>query len=226
MSPSSFKTSWKLGLPTKLSLATYAVKKNPFNVLDKWGRRRRMTTTARSTTTTFPTAYSSFQVREPSSRFPSHLFKQPQATLNSHHLAFLFHSPFSLAIVDAYFRARCAKSHWPLAGSGTFLSTLGACWEGFAPQRQWMQEEERDPLMESMEPDSGKGQPEGDPTGQGSNPGNPGNAINQRGRRLESRNTGHLTERSSYGSTLHCPSQDVAKSYCLLYTQKSQVCEY
>lgn len=59
-----------------------------------------MTTTSRSTTTTFPTAYSSFQADEPSSRFPSHLFKQPQATLNSHHLAFLSHSPSSGAIVD------------------------------------------------------------------------------------------------------------------------------
>lgn len=42
-----------------------------------------------------------------------------------------------------------------------------------------------------MEPDSVKGQPEGDPTGQGRGPGNPGDdIINQRGRRLESRSTG------------------------------------
>jgi hypothetical protein len=51
-------------------------------------------------------------------------------------------------------------------------------------------EKGRDSFMASIGPDSGKGQPEGNPTGQGSSPGNPGEIISQRGRRLESRHMG------------------------------------
>lgn len=51
-------------------------------------------------------------------------------------------------------------------------------------------EKGRDSFTVSIEPDREKGQPEGNPTGQGSSPGNPGEIISQTGRRLESRHTG------------------------------------
>lgn len=110
------KTSWKLGLPRKLSLATYRVsKRDPFYVLNKWGkrggrgRRTRKRITKINETITILTAYSNFQLNES-------LFWISLSLLKSHRLLLAatvwlsYLTDLSLFRAGAYFRARCLTS--------------------------------------------------------------------------------------------------------------------
>lgn len=201
------KMRLKIRLTHKTQSSNLWGKEESLLCLKQMREKRRTQTRAESTTTAILTAYGHFQFPEPLLSISHSLLKQPQATLNSQQLALPSHRLSSGQQQVHIPEQRGVLSHTsPWRALGHFYPPWEYAEKALCSTETLTSAEKgRDSFIVSMEPDSEKGQPEGDPTSQRSSPGNPGDVINRRGRRLESRNSGTWTERSSYHSLLHCP---------------------